>query len=131
MREDRERWLLLSFCNRRCIRLNSFMGHFFYCIVEKAFSFSVQESVFLSTTFWMDFCNFNSFYSKISQQLVQKVKNSSFTIGSWPKAELDVQRAKTNLKLFKNLLPKRSAVSPPTFLIVNCLFKLGSNFFLW
>lgn len=75
------------------------MGDFFYCSVEKAFSFSVQESVVLSTTFWMDFCNFNSFYSKISQQLGQKVKNSSSTIGSEPKAELDVQRAKINLKL--------------------------------
>lgn len=28
----------------------------------------------------MDFCHFNSFCSKISQQLGQKVKNSSFTI---------------------------------------------------
>lgn len=110
--------------------LNSFISLFSYCSVEKAFSFSVQESVFLSTTSWMDFCNFNSFYSKISQQLGQKVKNSSFTVGSWPEAELDVQRAKTIFKLFKNLLPKWSAVSPPRVLEVNCLFKLGSNFFL-
>lgn len=61
--------------------LNSFMRFFCFSSVKKAFVSSMQESVSLSTS-WMCVCNFNSFYSKISQQFGQKVKNSSFSVGS-------------------------------------------------
>jgi len=62
--------------------LNNFMGNFCFCSVEKAFSSSVRECISLSTTSWIGFCNFNWFYSKISQQFGQKENNSSFPTGS-------------------------------------------------
>lgn len=53
-------------------------GWLFFFVLGRKLLFSTLLSP--STTSWMGFCNFNSFYSKTLQQFGLKVKNSSFSI---------------------------------------------------